>query len=184
MCRYWHYIHFIEYVNKMYTIIHDRIFWIYFIVTLFFTIIGVGSILGSNDPHIIIISILWLLSNVALLILIYHASINWGPVDPNNKNLQICFVDNNSKCFDANNRVWLFVNILFIVLIIISTLWAGELRNTNGGPLRGMSGVFILLGGLILCRLASGPHIYIIPFWVAIGYLLIWFGLTLYVVIN
>lgn len=164
----------------MYVVIHDRVFWIYFIVTFFFIIIGVGSILSSTDPNLILISILWLLSNVALMILTYHASIKWGPVDPNN-NSQICFVDNNSGCFDTGNRVWLFINLLFITLLIISTIWAGELRNQDGGPLKTTSGILILLGGLLLCRLNN--HIYSIPFWVAIAYLIIWFGLTLYVII-
>lgn len=179
----------------MYVIIHDRVFWIYFIVTFFFIIIGVGSILTSSDPYMITISILWLLSNVALMIIVYHASIKWGPTNPDD-NSQICFVDNNSGCFDAGNRVWLFINVLFIVLLIISTLWAGELRNQDGGPLRTMSGILILLGGLALVGLSSkrldteysmfntfNTNIYNIPFWVTVAYLIIWFGLTLYVVV-
>jgi hypothetical protein len=172
----------------MYTIINDRIFWIYFIVTLFFIILGMGAILTSNDPYMIIISILWLLSNVALMILVYHASVRWGPSDPNDITTQICVVDANSRCFDPDNRVWLFVNILFIALLIVSLLWAGELGNKDAGPLRTMSGILILLGGLLFCGLASGRefmyNIYITPFWVSVGYLLIWFGLTLYVVIT
>lgn len=178
----------------MYFIIHDRVFWIYFIVTFFFIIIGVGSILASNDPNVIIISILWLLSNVSLMIIVYHASIKWGPIDPEN-NSQICFVDSNAGCFDTGNRIWLFINVLFIALLILSILWAGELRNQDGGPLRTMSGILILLGGLILSALASGrlnteyfdifsANIYNIPFWIAVSYLIIWFGLTLYVVIS
>lgn len=178
----------------MYVIIHDRVFWIYFIVTFFFIIIGVGSILTSDDPNLIVISILWLLSNVALMIIVYHASIKWGPIDPED-NSQICVVDSNSGCFDAGNRVWLFINVLFIVLLIISILWAGELRNQDGGPLRTMSGIVILLGGLILAALASSrldteyfntfsTNIYNMPFWIAVAYLIIWFGLTLYVVIS
>lgn len=178
----------------MYFIIHDRVFWIYFIVTFFFIIIGVGSILTSDDPNFIIVSILWLLSTVALMIIVYHASIKWGPIDPED-NSQICVVDSNSGCFDAGNRVWLFINVLFIVLLIISILWAGELRNQDGGPLRTMSGIVILLGGLILAALASSrldteyfntfsTNIYNMPFWIAVAYLIIWFGLTLYVVIS
>ena len=189
----------------MYAIIHDRIFWIYFIVTFFFIIIGVGAIITSGDPYLVIISILWLLSNVTLMILVYHASVRWGPVDPDD--IQICVVDSNARCFDADNRVWLFVNVIFIVLLIISTLWAGELGNPDGGPLRTLSGVLILLGGLMLCAFATSKFnsnksfipfgesfsllgreftnaMYSIPFWVAVGYLLIWFGLTLYVVLS
>lgn len=169
----------------MYDIIHDRLFWIYFIVTLFFIIIGVGSIIRSNDPYMLWISILWLLSSVALMILAYHASVQWGPQD---FETQICVIDSDSGCFDANNRVWLFINILFVVLLIISVLWAAELGNTDAGPLKTMSGVLILLGGLLLCSLVTNHNftynVYITPFWVAVVYLLIWLGLTMYVVLS
>lgn len=172
----------------MYDIIHDRVFWIYFIVTFFFIIIGIGSIITSNNDYMLIISILWLLSNVGLMILVYHASIRWGPVDPNSDEPQICVVDSNSGCFDAGNRVWLFINILFLALLIISVLWAAELGNTDAGPLRTMSGVLILLGGLLLCSLSSGSgfmyEVYIAPFWIAVGYLLIWVGLSIYTTIT
>lgn len=166
----------------MHIIMNDRIFWIYFIITLFFIIIGMVAILTSDDPYLIIISILWFLSNIALMILVYHASINCGPRNPIN-NEQICVADINSRCFDENNRMWLFVNLLFIVLLIFSVLWAGELRNTDESPLRTISGILIILGGLILCGLANNFTHYMYIFWVTISYLLIWFGLTLYVVI-
>lgn len=165
------------------TVIHDRIFWIYFIVTLFFIIIGVGSIISSTDPHMIIITILWLLSNIALMIVVYHASVTWGPID--DENTLICVVDSNSHCFDANNRVWLLINVLFIALLILSILWAGELSNVDASPLRTMSGVLILLGGLLLGGLILARlRTYVIPFWVSVAYLIIWYGLTLYVVLN
>ena len=145
-----------------------------------------GAILSSNDPYMIIISILWLLSNVALMIIVYHASVRWGPVDRND--VQLCVVDSDSGCFNENNRVWLFINVLFIVLLIIATLWAGELGNADAGPLRTVSGILILLGGLLLCALAGGNlfmyNIYIVPFWMSVGYLLIWFGLTVYAIIT
>lgn len=169
----------------MYDIINDRVFWIYFIVTLFFIIIGIGSIMGSGDPYMLLISIIWLLSNIALMILTYHASLRWGPTDINDNNNQICVIDQNSGCFDTGHRVWLFINVIFIALLILSVLWAAELGNSDSGALRTMSGVLILLGGLLLCGFASGykfmHNIYIIPFWMAVGYLVIWFGLTFYV---
>lgn len=169
----------------MYTIIDDRIFWIYFIVTIFFIIIGVGLIVMSNDPYVISITMLWLVSNLMLMILVYYTSLRWSPNDIEE---QICVIDANSQCFDINNRTWLYVNILFIILLIISTLWAGELGNTDGSPIRTMSGVLVLLGGIILCKLSINDlhkreFICSFPFWVAIGYLIIWLSLTLYVVI-
>jgi hypothetical protein len=169
----------------MYDIIHDRVFWIYFIITLFFVIIGLAAIINSNNSHLLIIAAFWLLSNVALLILIYHASIIWGP---SNDQDPICVLDSDSGCFKSNNRMWLFINILFIVMLILSTLWAGELENTDSNTLSGMSGVLILLGGLVLGGLLSDheimSNVFIAPFWIAIGYLLVWFGLTLYAVIQ
>ena len=130
----------------------------------------------------ITIAILWLLSNILLMILIYHTSLKWSP---NDCDQQICVIDTNSQCFDVDNRVWLFVNILFIVLLIVSTLWAGELGNVDGGPIRTMSGVLILLGGLVLAELAIDHYDFIsLQFWMAVGYLIIWFGLTLYIIIS
>ncbi|CAH6420764.1 Hypothetical protein HVR_LOCUS1284 [uncultured virus] len=165
------------------TIIHDRIFWIYFIVTLFFVIVGMGPIIVSNDPYMLAIAVLWLLANVALMITVYHASVTWGPTD--DQDGLLCVVDQNSRCFDPDNRVWLFINVLFITLLILSILWAGELSNVDAGPLRTMSGILILLGGLILCGIISArSQTYVIPFWVSVAYLIIWFGLTLYVVLT
>ena len=172
----------------MYDIIHDRIFWIYFVVTFFFIIIGVGSIITSNDPYMLVLMIFWLLSSVGLMILAYHASVKWGPKDESQDEILVCVIDVNSGCFDADNRVWLFVNLLFIALLIVSVLWAAELGNSDAGPLKQMSGILVILGGLLLCGLSSGSrfmnHDYIRPFWVAVGYILIWFGLTLYVVLT
>ena len=169
--------------------IHDRIFWIYFIVTLFFVIIGLGSIITSNPVIdnlyiMLIIALLWLLGNVSLMIIVYHASITWSPTDDNDS--LICVVDSNSQCFESNNRIWLFINILFISLLIISSLWAGELYNNDAGPLRTMSGILILLGGLILSVIVIDSRInsYMNPFWISVIYLIIWFSLTLYVVIT
>jgi hypothetical protein len=171
----------------MYDIVHDRIFWIYFIVTLFFVIIGVGSILASDDPYLIIISIAWLLSSAALLVIVYHTSINWGPTY-NTDNTPICVIDSNSGCFNPSNRVWLFINVLFVVLLVLSTLWACELSNTDASTLQGMSGVLVILGGLMLAGLLNShvttTNVYIAPFPIAVAYLVIWFGMTLYVVIR
>ena len=171
----------------MYTVIYDRIFWIYFIITIFFIIIGVGWVITSSDPGLIIVATLWLLSNIVLMILVYNASVKWAPIDPDNLDNQICVVDSNSQCFDPSNRVWLLINILFIILLIVSILWAGELKNADAGPLRTMAGVIMLLGGLILTGLSSDGYnfmygMYTTSFWISVSYLIIWFGLTFYVV--
>lgn len=144
----------------MYTIITDRIFWIYFIVTIFFIIIGSGLIIASNDQNLITITLLWIVSNLILLIIIYHAH----------------------EYYYEHNTSWAFVNILFIALLIISTIWAGELGNNNASPLKIISGILILLGGLILYSLSNNCYdIYTIPYWISIGYIIVWLGFTLYI---
>lgn len=147
----------------MYTILTDRIFWIYFIVVLFFLIIGSGLIVSSNDDNLISITILWIISNLALLIIVYHAH----------------------EYYSQQNTYWIFINVLFILLLVLSTIWAGELGNNNAGPLRAMSGILVLLGGLILYSLSNNEYeSYTIPYWISIVYLLLWFGFTLYVTLN
>lgn len=146
----------------MYNLFHDRTFWIYFIITLFFIIIGLASIISANvNPAI---AIFWLIANVALMILIYHASTQ----------------------FSGDFTVYyIFVNMLFLVLLIISIVWTGELKSDT--PLvRSGAGILSLLGGLIICKLATMAEYtsYIQPIWIAIAYLLIWFGLTWYVTVS
>ena len=124
-------------------IIYDRVFWIYFIIALFFVIVGMSLIMSSNDPYLIYVSVIWLIANVALIILAYQTSIVWGPKNSNNGEL-VCFVDKDSRCFDSKNRVWLFVNLIFIVILILQVLWASELYNV-GNYGRTLIGVFILI---------------------------------------
>jgi len=122
----------------------------------------------------IILSVLWLLATVGLMILVYHAWIKCGTLDTDNPNTGLKFL----------------VNSLFILTLIMSTLWALELGNTNDGLLRTTSGIFVLLGGLLLFRLATKGdpnfinNVYITPFWISIIFLLIWFVLALYVNIS
>lgn len=150
----------------MYTIITDRIFWIYFIIALFFIIIGVGLIMSSTEPNIIAISIIYLISILALLIIVYYAHI----LNSNNE------ID--------NNYINIFINVIYLSLLIVSTLWAAELNNLDGGPLRTISGILILLGGLLLFSLTTNNYdMYTISYWIALMYIIIWISLTLYVII-
>lgn len=167
----------------MYDLLYDRIFWIYFIVALFFTILGIGYIITTLDSYMLIIAILWLLSIVLLLIIVYHGSIYWSPGAPDSPT---CVIDRNSRCFEPSNRTWLIINLLFVVLLILSTLWAAELSDPDAGTMRALSGILILIGGLTLCGLSTN-HSYLeatIPFWSSVAYLFIWFGLTMYIVLS
>lgn len=163
-----------------FSIIHDRVFWIYFIITLFVIVLGMTFIISSNDPYAVTLSIIWLIATVFLMIIVYHASQNWAPLSGGQP---VCVVDHNSGCFHPNNRIWLFINILFVLLLIFSGLWAGELGNSDAGPLRTMAGILIILGSIVLYRLTHNS-LYSIQFWIAIFYIVIWVGLTIYVTIK
>ncbi len=168
---------------------YDRGFWIYFIITLFFIIIGV-TLIAPNFEMSMIIATLWILGNLALMMMIYHASNLWGP------NQKICVIDDNLGCFKSGNKGWLIINILFIVLLIIGTIWTGEYHNmnTNGQTeLQTMTGILMLLGGLLLCGLSNYkvqkseiPDSFesMIPLAFGVFYLIIWFVLTLYTLKN
>ena len=166
--------------------INDRFFWIYFIVTLFFLIVGIFSLLSKVSIWIIL---LWFLSNIALMIIVYHTSSWCAPID--NSGDLVCVIDNGSRCFDSQNRIWLLVNILFVMLLIMSVIWASS---DDGSVI----GIIMLFLGLILLSLitkrieqkysATGNiqsfYNYHVPFWMYVFYITIWTILTLYTIIN
>lgn len=168
-----------ERINKFgETLVEDRVFWIYFIIALFFIIIGIGIITTSDDPQVIIICILWVISIILLLMITYNLSINLGPTDT-------CVVDSNSRCFEPNNRVWLFVNIIFVILLVLSLLWAGELKNSEGSPLKTTSGILIILGGILLCYLSTDRNLLNIHItFASVAFVIIWLILSLYVIVE
>jgi len=143
----------------MYNIIDDRIFWIYVIITLFFIIIGVGLIISSNDPNLIAINILWLVSMLALMISSYY------------------IYNDNDSYFK------IFVVIIFISLLVISVLWTGELWNKNNNQLLIIFSVLILLGGLVLFGLRGESNdINTISYWSSLVFITIWLFLILYII--
>jgi hypothetical protein len=143
----------------MYSIIDDRIFWIYVIITLFFIIIGIGLIVSSNDANLISINILWLISMLALMINAYYIY---------NEN---------------ENYFKIFVIIIFISLLIISVLWTGELWNKNDNQLLIIFTMLILLGGLILFNLRIETNeINTISYWSSLIFITIWLCLILYII--
>ena len=175
----------------MYQILDNRNFWIYFIFTFIFVIIGVTYILMSDDNHKIIIAFIWMISNVILLCLIYHSSYILSPIErlspcPTGKDITLlpdvykncCVIDTNSKCLDPKNISLLFINLLYIFLLILSTFWAFEVKN-NSNTFLTCSGVILILGGLLLSSY-SGDDIVNNPSVFSIGYLLIWICLSIY----
>ena len=163
----------------MYEILDNRTFCIYFIITLIFIIIGATSILIGNNPYKIIIMLLWMLANVMLLCLIYHSSYILSPNIYKNS----CLLDSNTKCFEVNHRIWVLINLLYIIILILSTFWASELNNPHSAQFNTCSGVLIILSGLLLSA-KSGNDIMSHPSVFSIGYLTIWIFLTIYVTIN
>lgn len=163
--------------------IEDRIFWIYFIVTLFFLIVGTFSLIQTSSAWVIV---LWFLSNIALMIIVYHTSAWCAPTDDSGD--FVCVIDDGSRCFDSKNRVWLLINILFIILLVISVIWAGARENN-------VIGILMLFLGLILLilitkridekykhqRIFTNCHV---PFWMYVFYITIWTILTLNTIIN
>lgn len=148
--------------------IHDRGFWIYIIITLFFIIIGASLILRSKVPNSSFISILWSIANIFLMTLVYNVS-------------TCCTIEEN-VC--KNRTFWLVINSLFIILLLISTIWAGELSNRENNKVLKTTGVMMILGGIVVYKVTSDKIGFInhcnLSSWVFVGYLFIWFGLLMY----
>lgn len=142
----------------MYDVINDRIFWIYVIIAFFFIIIGMGLIILSDDPNLISITILWLIGVLALTINSYYL-----------------YIEN-------DNCLKFFIIVVFIILLIISVIWAGELWNSNSQLLLILC-TLILLGGVVLIGLrTNGDSINTITYWSSIIFITIWLALTLHII--
>lgn len=100
---------------------HTRVFWIYFVITLFFIIIGLASLFTGNVPAWI--SIFWLLSIIFLMIAVFNSYIESG------------------------QTAW--INILFIIMLVISYMWTFELKSQENN-LDAVEGIALLLFGLII----------------------------------
>lgn len=105
--------------------IKDRIFWIYLIIVLAFIVIGAASLATINKDYIMIIVILWIFSNIFLLLLVYQTVRQFN-------------------CCNSSNITWLLINGLFLIILVLSTIWTFEMANGS------TSGIFIILGGLLM----------------------------------
>ena len=140
-------------------LIYDRIFWIYFIIVLFFIIVGITT-MQNVSPTIIV---LWLIANLSLLILMYYAiSLKEYP-DYN----VINFVDNR-----------ILINCLFIIILILASLWIGNITSTSSDVL----GIILLISGLMLADITTRYHITSLLF--GIIFLTIWWGLVTNIMLN
>jgi hypothetical protein len=166
----------------MYNIREDRPFWIYFIVTFFAIIVALAVLIpaGSN----VIVIILWVLGAIFLLLMINNIISYHSP------RIGICLVDSNVECLNPNYRMWLVLNIIFIVLLIFMLLWAAELNNPTAGTLRETSSIIIILGGVYLCGLTwyllrdmpSDYHINKYILLLGVLYSIIWVGFSIFTI--
>lgn len=148
-------------------IIYDRIFWIYFMVTIFFLIIGLNFIISNatiTNKQQIIISMFWAISIINIFIVVYYLTYFIAG------NTNDCINTNNISCLSAQNRSLCIINIVFIIILFLATIWTSDFKQ----PLLGVS---ILIAGLIICAYS---YPYPIVFWLALTFLLLWLTITVY----
>lgn len=145
-----------------YNVIEDRVFWIYALIIVTSTIIGISAIAGNTDSLISIIMVLWIFVNLILLFLIYLAN-------------------NYSQCFSLLNRI--LINIVFAYMIVTSVLWASEFTYATGDTLISLAGILTIIGALLMLVLIL-PHSQYSELWLAITLIFIWVCMTIYVTIS
>lgn len=174
----------------MQKILYDRIFWIYFTITIFFVIIGISCLLqislqmGANWDLAFVI-LFWLGGNIALLLAIYEISISWGEKQNiHDLPIPLCIrEDDNSPCFQASNKIWVAVNILFLIILVLSVLWAAELQNTvnlteQESLVLSNSAIFLIICGILLIALSRTK----LAFQISLIFISIWVGLGFYTI--
>lgn len=145
-----------------YNVIEDRVFWIYALIIVTSTIIGISAIAGNTDSLISIIMVLWIIVNLILLFLIYLAN-------------------NFSRCFSLLNRI--LINLVFAYMIVTSVLWASEFTYATGDTLISLAGILTIIGALLMLVLIL-PHSQYSELWLAITLVFIWVCMTIYVTIT
>jgi hypothetical protein len=143
----------------MTVIIYDRVFWIYFIVMSFFLIIGLNFIITNTlltNSKAIIIGMFWAISIINIFIVIYY--------------LTHFITSQLMPCPEKNNRSLLIINIVFIVILILATVWTTDFKQP-------LLGVGVLIGSLIICAY-SYPFPFV--FWLSLTFLLLWLSITFY----
>jgi hypothetical protein len=112
-----------------------RKFWLYFIVILFFIIIGMTLISTYN----FLIFLLWIVPMISLLFIIYY-------------------LDDESKTLGRS----ILVNTLFILILILNIFWISEY--INGNEFNKYIGVIIAIMFLFFITLARNPLTIILIF--------------------
>lgn len=132
-----------------------RVFWIYAMISIFFSVLGMLYLVEFTTKHTVWISVLWLLANIILTVLVY------------------CVVSDIEPCF--LDITWILANTVFVLILVFSVIWAGELSTDSNSALGVSSGILIVLGGLLLSSAASG-----ISFFMGCAYVIVWISLCIY----
>lgn len=150
--------------------VQDRVFWVYCLVSLFFTILGIVFLSYNNKGTYLIFP--WTVGNICLLYCVYMLSLSYIP-------FQICtarVLDN--PCLIKSSWKWISVNVIYLAILIISLLWCVDYGNPQAGIFRSISVVLVLIGGLALLafyRDVEKYYNYVSPFfWTLVGFLLVW----------
>lgn len=155
----------------MYSILNDRVFWIYTIITLFVAIIGLVMLANINNY---LLTVIWLLSLLLLLIVIYHLSNHWCP------NQSLCIIDPDSQCFRPARRMWLIINLTYVVTLILMIVWVGEMANISFNTV--MFAVLLAILALFLLCLSYNSNM-IVPIYFSTALFAIWIIIALYLVV-
>lgn len=150
-----------------------RRFWIYFIISLFFIIIGLTlslnevKYLDSNTP--IATVTIWIISSLLLFILVFQLS-------------------EKSKFYSEKRKIieWSIINGIYVLYLILSIIWISELHNRSSSMLRTIMGVLIILGGLVLLRVSLNDGDRILRQDVILIFLfcVLWFVLSFVSIVN
>ena len=141
--------------------ISNRKFWVYFLIALFFTIVGISYISTYEIGFQPAILAFWILSNVMLFVIIYNVTEFW--------------------CSHNHQKVVRFSNVLYILILITSVVWTDSLNKKGNTGIENVSSILIILGGLLLFGIIPGNYSPL-AFWAGLLYLAIWTGLTFYMV--
>lgn len=155
---------------------NDRSFWIYFIVTTFFIILGVQPLFQNLDIYSVIF---WVVANYLLMAMVYLVSVRLSPRD--NNDCAMCLIDCEVDFHSTRNRAWFWINIFYIILLVLSVIWAWSIYDS-----RLFIGAIILIVISIMISICCQCRYEQLcsSFYLSILYLLVWILLLFYQVVK
>lgn len=104
-----------------------RVFWIYFIVTLFFLIIGLGSLFATSAPLWLILT--WTLATLLLMVATYFTYLEF-------------------------NQIW-WLTVLFVFMLVVSHMWTFEVTDRQTDTLASLT--LVLAGLVLTLNVTKYP---------------------------